>query len=87
MLTQEKMANKNAQKNADREVKKEIQRNHNAQREADRQASIELQKSANEPSAIDWFRLANEFAKPPQWIPDSCPSVLNARPGQYPGCN
>jgi len=23
----------------------------------------------------------------PQWIPDQCPSVLNAKPGQYPGCN
>jgi hypothetical protein len=87
MLTQEKMANKNAQRNADRETKKEIQRNNNAQREADRKVAAEKQQSTTEPSAIDWFRLANEFAKPPQWIPDSCPSVLNARPGQYPGCN
>ena len=87
MLTQEKMANKNAQRDADREAKKEIQRNNIAQREADRKVAVEIQQSAKEPSAIDWFRLANEFAKPPQWIPDSCPSVLNARPGQYPGCN
>lgn len=86
MLTQDQMAHQSAQKNADRAILKEMQQNNNAQIAADRKTALEIQKIAKEPTSIDWFRLANEFAKP-HWIPDQCPQMLNAKPGQYPGCN
>ena len=60
--------------------------NNNAQLAVTRAAEKESRERSRETKAIDWFRLANEFAQP-RWIPDTCPSILNARPGQYPGCN
>lgn len=73
MLAQEKMANEAFENSAKREI---------LNREAERRANAE---STN--SAINAFKAMGEISKP-QWLSNpNCPSVLNARPGQYPGCN
>ena len=72
MMQLEQMGTVAAQNDADR-----AQRERESQRQAD--------ASANQRS-IDAFRAMGEIAKP-QWIPNQCPQMLNARPGQYPGCN
>lgn len=56
--------------------------NQNLQREADRNNQKKVQRISKEPTAIDWFRLANEFAKPPQFMPEPCDSGMLLPPGQ-----
>ena len=85
MLKQEEMANLNAEKNADRSLKKEMQKSAQVQIQAERDSPKNVQQISNETKAIDWFKLMNEIAKP-QWIPNQCPELLNAPPGQYSGC-
>ena len=48
-----------------------------------RQKVLEEQAAERRRKSLKDF---NDSLKP-QWIPDQCPSVLNAKPGQYPGCN
>lgn len=73
MLTQERMANESMENSANRAI---------FNREAERRANAE---STN--SAINAFKAMGEISKP-QWLSNpNCPSVLNARPGQNPGCN
>lgn len=55
-------------------------------READRISQENIQRNANTPSAIDWFRLANEFAKPPQFGPAPCNGGMLAPVGQATNC-
>lgn len=61
-----------------------------AQNEADRSQRDKESRRAAEADAsrqsLDAFKAMGEIAKP-QWIPNQCPQMLNARPGQYPGCN
>ena len=85
MLKQEEMANLNAEKIADRSLKKELQKSAQVQIQAERDSPKNVQQISNETKAIDWFKLMNEIAKP-QWIPNQCPELLNAPPGQYSGC-
>ena len=97
MIAIEQSVRKNAQMDSDRTLQKQVQQRDQAIRNSEQldadlarltrnqQNSIQNQQNFNQPSAIDWFRLSKDFATP-QWIPDQCPEMLNARPGQYPGC-
>ena len=60
--------------------------NQNQQRDADREHEKEVQRISKEPTSIDWFRLANEFAKPPQFMPAPCDGGMLLPPGQVSNC-
>lgn len=83
MIKLEQLNAKNAQADADRSQRERESQRQAAQRESESQR--EAAAAANQ-RAIDGFRAMGEIAKP-QWIQNQCPQMLNARPGQYPGCN
>ena len=60
--------------------------NQNQQRDADREHEKDVQRISKEPTSIDWFRLANEFAKPPQFMPAPCDGGMLLPPGQVSNC-
>lgn len=60
--------------------------NQNSQRAVDRKHQKEVQRISKEPTSIDWFRLANEFAKPPQFMPEPCDGGMLLPPGRVSNC-
>ena len=67
-------------------LKLEQMANQNQQRDADREHQKEVQRISKEPTSIDWFRLASEFAKPPQFMPEPCDGGMLLPPGQRSNC-
>lgn len=90
MIQLEQITANAAQSEADRLQRDREARMKAAQAEADRsQRDREARMKADAEESrqgLEAFRVMGEIAKP-RWIPDQCPSMLNARPGQYPGCN
>jgi hypothetical protein len=67
-------------------LKLEQMANQNQQKDADREHQKEVQRISKEPTSIDWFRLASEFAKPPQFMPEPCDGGMLLPPGQRSNC-
>lgn len=67
-------------------VKFEQLANQNQQKQADREHQKEVQRISKESTSIDWFRLASEFAKPPQFMPEPCDGGMLLPPGQRSNC-